>query len=409
MPLAREGAVSARPDPVALTGVGILTPLGDHLASVSEALLAGRAAIAAKSDSAPVAVARMTDFEAARYANVRGMRIYNRTTRLGICATRLALADAGLENSGFSSERLGVVMASTFGHLDTLIEYDRSLVMNGPSRTNPALMPLALPSAPGAVIALSFAAKACSITLGNGGASSLDALGLGARLVRAGRVGACVVVAAFGLFDELVLAAERAGQLARAEEFRVFDRQSRGTALGEAAVAVVLESTAQARERGAKPKALVSGQASTFHSGRDRLDDALARACTRALREAAVESKDVTLVGSGANGVPAVDDAEARALLATLGASAGHTAVTTVKAALGDTVDASGLLQAACLLPALRGEPAPAIAGFGEPSLPGLRYLAQPQTIEGGCALVTSTSQTGACSALVLERPADGS
>ncbi len=196
------------------------------------------------------------DFEATRYANVRGMRIYNRSTRLGICAARLALVDAGLENSGFPGEQLGVVMASTFGHFDTLIEYDRGLYTQGPTRTNPALMPLAIPSAPGAMIALSFGAKACSITLADGGAGALDALGLAARLTRAGRVGACIVVAALGLFDELVLSAARAGQLAPPEAFRVFDQRSGGTAFGEAGVAVIVETMEHARARGATPKGL---------------------------------------------------------------------------------------------------------------------------------------------------------
>ena len=311
--------MSAKPAAgVAVTGVGILTPLGDNLASVAKALAAGRSAVAAVATPVPFAGSRFADFDATRYANVRGMRIYNRTTRLGICATRLALADAGLIDTGFPPEQLGVVMASTFGHLDTLIEYDRSLVTNGPARTNPALMPLAIPSAPGAVIALSFGAKACSITLANGGASSLDALGLGARIVRDGRAAAVVVVAAFGLFDELVLSLARAGQLAPAGEFRIFDQRSQGTALGEAAVAFVLESPAQAAARGHKPGALVTGQASTFAVNPAGTDEALTRACQQALGQAAIEPAQLGLVSSGANGLPAGDAAEARALLALL-------------------------------------------------------------------------------------------
>jgi 3-oxoacyl-[acyl-carrier-protein] synthase II len=399
--------MSAKPAAgVAVTGVGILTPLGDNLASVAEALAAGRSAVAAVATPVPFAGSRFADFDATRYANVRGMRIYNRTTRLGICATRLALADAGLIDTGFPPEKLGVVMASTFGHMDTLIEYDRSLVTNGPARTNPALMPLAIPSAPGAVIALSFGAKACSITLANGGASSLDALGLGARIVRDGRAAAVVVVAALGLFDELVLSLARAGQLAPAGEFRIFDRGSQGTALGEAAVAFVLESQTQAAERGRKPGAFVTGQASTFAANPAGTDEALTRACQQALAQAAIEPAQLGLVSSGASGLPAGDAAEARALLALLGDAAAKPAVTAIKSALGDTVDASGLLAAASALATLAGSPAPPIAGLEAPSLPGLRYLTGPETVTQGHALLTATSRTGACSALVLSKDA---
>ena len=393
----------------AVTGVGILTPLGDNLALVAEALAAGRSAVAPLATPVPCAAARFADFDATRYANVRGMRIYNRTTRLGICATRLALADAGLIDAGLPPEQLGVVMAGSFGHLDTLIEYDRSLVTNGPSRTNPALMPLAIPSAPGAVIALSFSAKACSITLAEGGASSLDGLGLGARLVRDGRAAAVVVVAAFGLFDELVLSLSRQGQLAPADGFRIFDERSQGMALGEAAVAFVLESPAHATARGRQPLAFVAGQASTFAAGTDGMETSLARACRQALAQAATEPADLGLVASGANGLPSTDGAEARALLAVLGAAAQKPAITAVKSALGETIDASGLLAAACALATMGGSPAPPIAGLERPALPGLRYLTRPEPVGGGPALVTATSQTGACSALVLARNAHAS
>ena len=391
--------------PVAITGVGILTPLGDNLASVAQALAAGRSSLAPVDTPLAFASSRFVDFDATRYANVRGMRIYNRTTRLGICATRLALADAGLDGPALPPEQLGVVMASTYGHLDTLLEYDRSLVVNGPSRTNPALMPLAIPSAPGAVIALSFAAKACSITLADGGSSSLDALGWAARAVRAGRAQAIVVVGAASVFDELVLSLGRAGQLAPPGAHRVFDDAACGTALGEGAAALVLESAPHAAARHREPKAFVAGQASTFAAAPDQLEDALARAGRQALAEACLTAADLGLVASGASGVPSVDTAEARALLGLLGGD-GQARVTAVKSALGETIDASGLLAAAAALASLGGAPAGPILGLERPAVPGLRYLTRAEPIAASHALVTATSQTGACSALVLSKEA---
>jgi len=385
---------------VAATGVGLVTPLGDTVDSFMQALGAGRSSLAALAGPVPAAGSLLRDFDATRYANVRGMRIYNRATRLGICATRLALQDAGIEGNGFPGERLGVVMAGTFAHFDTLLEYDRSLVTQGPSRTNPALMPLAIPSAPGAMIALSFGAKACSITLADGGAGGLDAIGLASRLVRGGRVGACVVVSALAFFDELVLSAGRAGLLAAADELRVFDRRARGTAFGEGGVALVLEAADAARARGAKVKGLVLGQASAF--GGNELERGLARAASRALATADTDAAAIGLCSSGANGTKAVDAAEAGALLSVLGASAEQTPVTAIKAATGDALDASGLLQTAVAMAALAGHAAPPIVGLGEPAVPGLGYLTTPTPVRANRALVTATSLSGACSSLVV-------
>ena len=217
--------------PVAITGVGILTPLGDTAESFAQALSHGRRSVTDSEEQSGVGESRIVDFDASRHATIRGMRVYNRTTRLGICAVKLALTDASVQSDCISCADLGLVMASTYGHLDTLIEYDRSLVAVGPQQTNPVLMPLGIPSAPGAAIALSFGAKAFSMTIATGGASFTDALGLGARMLQTGRAKICIVVAASSLCQELSLSAQRAGMLTSAHNFRVFDRRHTGTIL----------------------------------------------------------------------------------------------------------------------------------------------------------------------------------
>lgn len=390
---------------IAITGLGILTPLGDAIGPLEEALHTGRVAVHAEADLDGAPAARIRDFEATRYANVRGLRLYNRPTRLGICASRLALAQAGLE-TGFPPEDLGVVVASTFAHLETLLEYDRSVVSAGIARTNPALMPLALPSAPGAAVALSFAAKAFSITLADGGTSGLDALGLGARLVAAGRARATIVVGMFSVVPELVLSAARAGLLAPADGFVVLDRARRGTAFGEAGVAFVLEPLAGARARGVDVLATISGQASAFAPAPAGLADALARACGHALASAGLRGGDVGLAVSGACGSVDGDRAEARGLIAALGASAEGTVVVAPAANLGDSVDAKGLVAAGVALAVMRTGVAPPIPRLADPEERGLRYLASPSPVDVRHALLTSTSLSGGTSAVVLSRPA---
>jgi 3-oxoacyl-(acyl-carrier-protein) synthase len=292
---------------IAITGAAVLSALGDSPDVVVSALREG-------------GVARNTiqDFDASRYASVRGMRMYNRTTRLAICATRLALTDAKIDRA----DDLGVLMASTYGHLDVLIEYDRNLVANGIARTNAAMMPLAIPSAPGAMVALAFGAKAFSMTLSNGDTSSLDALGLGARWISERRARAAVVVAAFSPSDGL----------------------GADGGLGEAAVAFVLERADDAADR--RPRGYVRGYGAAF--SHEDPDSAVERACAGALRAANVSAE--------ATGAP----------------------VPSVKAALGDTFDASGALQTLVALGSLR---------------------------DRNCALVASCRRDGGASAIVV---ADG-
>jgi 3-oxoacyl-[acyl-carrier-protein] synthase II len=107
-------------------------------------------------------------------------------------------------------------------------------------------------------------------------------------------------------------------------------------------------------------------------------------------------------VSAGANGSVEGDRAEAQALLDVLGEAAARTPLIAVKASLGETIDAAGLLQAAVALSAMSSGRAPPIARLEEPEVPGLRYATRPLDVAAGHALVTATSQTGACSALVL-------
>jgi len=388
---------------VAVTGMGLITPLGDSAVALAEALAQGRSSIVDLPEPSPASASRLVDFEATRYANIRGMRVYNRASRLGICATQLAITDAGL--GSIPGEDLGLVFACRYAHLDTLIEYDRNLVTLGPSRTNPALMPLAIASAPGAVTALSFGLKAFSITLSNGDVGGLDALGLCMHLLEQGRARAAVVVSASSLCTEIVLSAVRAGLLAEAKNVRVFDRGSRGAAVGEAAVALVLEPVDHARQRGAQAKVILRGHASRFAPRQDLVSAALARAARRALDVARSTPTDLALVSSAGSGVPDTDRAEALALIDVLGEE--KTPVIAVKAALGEAGECSGLLQMVAAITSLTAGTAWPIPGLSDPAVPGLSYVTRTTPLRGKHALVTATARTGSCSALVLSSPND--
>jgi 3-oxoacyl-(acyl-carrier-protein) synthase len=210
-----------------------------------------------------------------------------------------------------------------------------------------------------------------------------------------------VVVSAASPCKELVLSAARAGVFARDGAVRVFDREARGTAWGEAAAAVVLERPEDARGRGAPVKMWLRAQASTFAARPGGSAEALTRAAGAALRAAGVAPASVTLASSGADATPEADGAEAHALVAVLGSDA-PAAVMAVKAGLGDCLDTSGLLQVLLAAEALRSGHAPAVAGLVTPQVSGLRYAGQDTAVRPGSALATATSATGSCSALVL-------
>lgn len=296
-------------DRIVVTGAGVITPLGDTPAALSLALAAGKSALAPSAEGLPVAT--IEGFDHAKYAQVRNMRMYNRATQLGICAAKLALADAKAEGV-IAPEDLGLLMASTWGHMDVLLEYDRSLVTVGMQRTNGALMPLAIPSAPGAMAALAFTAKAFSMTLSDGATSSLDAIGLGAQWLKDGRAKACVVASTVSLSPEMVTAAARSGATPHG--------------LGQAAVALVLERESDAVARGAKVTGAVLGYGAAFATDSSDAPEALGRAVQGALAAADTERNALEAVDAGKS----------------------------LRASLGQTLDASGALEVLATLASLR-------------------------------------------------------
>ncbi|HTP28965.1 MAG TPA: beta-ketoacyl synthase N-terminal-like domain-containing protein [Anaeromyxobacteraceae bacterium] len=387
--------------PIAITGMGVVTPLGDSLDAFAASLRTRRTVVPHADGDARQG--RIVDFEATRYIKARGLRLFNRPTQLAICAAKLALADAGCEKE-ITGEQLGVVVASTYAHLETLFEYDRSLVVNGPAGTNPALVPVSIPSAPGAAAALCFGAKALAVTLSDGGASSLEAIGLAARLLSARRARACIVASAFTPFEEFLLSASRAGLIAPAGAFCVFDRARCGTTFGEAAAALILERAEDAIARGARLRAMLAGQSSAFAVERPQLARALRQASERALALAGIAPGELALVSSAADGSPSGDRSEAEALVAILGEA--PVPIMAIKGNLGDSPDCAGFLQTIAATMALGDGLAIPIARLRDPEVGGLRYAIDELPLRGHHALVTSKSSSGACSALVVSGPA---
>ena len=388
---------------IVLTGMAALTPLGDTIAAVTEALRSGRDAIRPSAEVSDVGESRIDDFEPTRYANVRGMRVYPRTTQLAICAAQRALDDAGLLPGQIEPEHLGVIMAATHTHLDTLLAYDEGLMTVGVQRTNPTLMPLGLPSAPCSAVALSLGAKALSMTINDGGAAALAAIARAAELIAADRARVCIVVAAASPCRELMASAKAAKLTASSEDFRTLDEHSCGFVFGEAAAAIVLESAEHARARGAQARAFVTSHASAFAAEGSDVARALEHAIAAALREGGVDAEQLALVSSSANGSPDSDAAEASAVLAALGRSAARRPLLAIKANFGETFDVAGLLQTIAGVEALRSKIAPVIARLRHPKPPGLLCLTECGPVNGSHALMTALSFGGSCSALVLE------
>ncbi|HXU46244.1 MAG TPA: beta-ketoacyl synthase N-terminal-like domain-containing protein [Thermoanaerobaculia bacterium] len=417
---------------VAVTGVGLISPLGDRLADFHEAAVAGRSGLK------PIELfetaglpcrhgGEVRPFEPERYLGERNLRPLDRTSRLLTSAAARALEDAGWSAEARAGHEIGLVVGTTYCSLHTIAEFDRRALKLGPNYASPFDFANNVINAAAGQTAIWHGLLGVNTTLGGGEVAGLQALAYAADLIR---TGAADVVLAGGVEElclESALAYARAGRLcggADGERPVPFDRRRNGFAPAEGAGLLVLEAEGVAASRGARILARIAGYGSAFGAGADRggssLAAALDRAVEAALADAGAEASDLLFVATGASGSPALDASEAEGLARALASSAGsngpHGAkgpvalpVTAIKSLLGEALGASGAFQAASAIASLGDGRLAGIAGLLETDegfpLAGASAAARAIARRpGGLALATGLSADGMASAVVLAR-----
>jgi 3-oxoacyl-[acyl-carrier-protein] synthase II len=430
------GAGSFEQRRVVVTGIGLISPLGDRLETLFAALCEGTSALGPVEDfdtaSLPFHQAgAVRDFDAATYLGNGNLRPLDRNGRLATAATQVALADAGWLDLESRPQEIGLVLGTLFGSVHTISEFDRRGLTAGPMYVKPLDFANSVINAAAGQTAIWHHLPGVNSTIAGGPTAGLQALAYAADLIRGGR--AEVVVA--GGSDELCFESYfgycRAGLVCgsssngadsdggtdiRPAHPRPFDRRRNGFAPAEAAAFLVLEEESAARRRGARILARLRGHASAFDvslgADADTASGALARATRLALEQAGCGSDDIAAVSASAHGGRSHDRAEAEALAAVFGDGAAQLPVTAIKSMLGEPMGAGGALQAAVLAAALAAGRLPGTAGYEErdEALPTLGISAETRELpaRGGLGLATAVGMSGQCAALVLETPGEG-
>ncbi|MFF7981355.1 beta-ketoacyl-[acyl-carrier-protein] synthase family protein [Streptomyces sp. NPDC007901] len=373
MQLAKTGA-AGRCVPVAVTGLGLVTPAGIGRGAAWEGLCAGDSTAAADPglDGLPVAFScRVPDLDAAALLGRRLSRRLDRFTVFALLAAREAVAAAGLAPDGWDGARIGVVMGVGTGSMQGWQpEFDR-LANGTPERVSPLALPRSVPNMAAAEIALDLGATGPNMVVSTACASGTSAIGLGRDWLLAGR---CDLVLAGGsesarlpmtaaCFAQLRALSRRSGAPHSAS--RPFDRDRDGFVLGEGAGVLVLERVADARARGARPEAYLAGFGASCdahhvtapHPG----GDGAARALRAALADAGLAPGDVDHVNAHGTSTPQGDAAEHNALHQVF---ARVPPVTAVKGAIGHAIGGAGAIEAACTVLSLRHQLVPPTANL---------------------------------------------
>jgi 3-oxoacyl-[acyl-carrier-protein] synthase II len=363
---------------VVVTGLGTTSPVGGDVASTWEALVAGKSGVrhitADWAQELPVQIAASAAVEPTDVLERVKARRLDRSAQFAMVAAMEAWADSGLDQGGVDQERLGVAMASGIGGVTTLLAQYDALLEKGPRRVSPLAVPMLMPNAPAANIALYVGAKAgvntpvSACASGNEGvALATDQIRLGrADVVLAGGTEAAIHPLPIAAFANMMALSKTASGEAGGDPTAVsrpWDVARDGFVLGEGAGVLVLEELEHAKARGARIYAEVLGAGITSDAHDIAQPDPEgrggSRAILRALEDGGISPADIAHVNAHATSTPQGDIAEGLMLHATLGKYADEVVVTSTKSMTGHLLGGAGALESIATVLAIKNRLSP--------------------------------------------------
>ena len=345
---------------VVVTGLGVISPLGNDVDTFWRRLVAGESGVAEitrfdTSDQKVHIAGEVKDFDPEQYIEKRNVRRLDLFSRYAVAAAKMAAADADFDPRT-EEERVGAVIGSGVGGLQTLQSEVEKLIEKGPDRVNPLLVPMMIPNMGAAHVSLELGTKGPLSATCTACAAGSDAIAYAARLIRHGDAevmfagGSEAPISPVGVGG---FAAARALSLRNddpAGASRPFDSSRDGFVIGEGAGCLVLESLEHAQARGAHIYAELAGagmSSDAFHMTLpDETGHSQARAMVMAIEEAGMKPGDVDYINAHGTATGAGDVAETKAIKDAFGAHAAELAVSSNKSMIGHCLGASGAIEA---------------------------------------------------------------
>ncbi|MDR3316927.1 MAG: beta-ketoacyl-ACP synthase II [Puniceicoccales bacterium] len=349
---------------VVVTGLGAITPLGLTFDKSWEALLAGvcgiRRVTKVREELFPCKVAgEVIDFDAAAYLGAKEIRRNDSFTHFAVAAAKMALEDAQLDIGRCNPYRIGVIIGSGIGGLQTIETQARILFTEGPRRSSPFMIPALIADIAGGVTAIEVGAKGPNFAAVSACCTGTHSIGEAYHFLRLGKADAMLAGGAEGgvnVFSFSGFCAMKAmgtafnGEPARAS--RPFDARRDGFIMGEGAGVLVLETMEHALARGATIYCELAGYSANcdaYHITAPKLEgENLATAIGQALAEAGLAKESVDYINAHGTSTPYNDLCETNAYKLFFGEEgAKKLTISSTKGATGHMLGAAGGFESA--------------------------------------------------------------
>ena len=368
---------------VVVTGLGMVSPLGNSVAESWAGALAGRSGIGpiTRFDTTgfPVTFAGgLRDFDASRYMPAREARRMDLFMQYGVAAGVQAIADGGLEINDRNRARIGLVFGAGIGGLTTIEgNYDRYLETRTPRKISPFYIPASIINMISGHLSIMYGITGPNLALVTACTTSTHSIGIGMRTIQygdadimiAGGAEMAQTPTAVGGFCQARAVSTRNDDPGRAS--RPWDRDRDGFVMGDGAGAVVLEEYEHARARSATIYAELTGfgmSGDAHHITAPPADGAGAsHSMVNAMRDARIDAGEVQYVNAHATSTLLGDVAETVAIKAAFGQHAGRLAISSTKSMTGHLLGAAGVVEAIFSILAIRDQVAPPTINLDHP------------------------------------------
>ena len=352
----------ATPRRVVVTGMGMLTALGNDVASTWDGMVAGRSGIAGIASFDPSRLqariaGEVKDFDASGVLDKKEMRRTDRYIQFGLVAARQAMDQAGLpaRMEGREAERTGVIMGTGLGGVGTLVEGISINATRGPDRISPFLIPMGIPNVGAGQVAISFGMTGPNFTTVSACATGGHAIGEAWETIRRGDAETMIAGGSeAGVYEPLVGGFDSMRALSRRNDdpegaSRPFDQGRDGFVPGEGCGVIILEELEHAQRRGVPVLAEIIGYGATADASHITLPApggiGAVGAARRALAKAGLEPSDIAHVNAHATSTPEGDKSELQAIRTIFGDHADDVSITANKSMIGHTLGAAGAIE----------------------------------------------------------------
>jgi 3-oxoacyl-[acyl-carrier-protein] synthase II len=407
---------------VVITGLGIVSPVGNDVATAWASILAGRSGIGpvTRFDAASFPThfgGEIRQLDLAPYMSTKDARRMDAFMQYGVVAGMQAMRDSGLAVTESNADRIGILMGSGMGGLESIEEtYDKYLETHSPKKVSPFFIPASIINLVSGHLSIAFGITGPNLAVATACTTSTHALGLAMRLIQYGDADAVLAggsematcVTGMSGFAQAKALSQRNDDPQAAS--RPWDKDRDGFVMGDGAGAMMLEEYESAKTRGAKIYAEVVGfgmSGDAFHvTAPPENGDGARRAMVRALEDARLNPEQVQYVNAHATSTEIGDRAETTAIRRAFGAAADKLAVSSTKSMTGHLLGAAGAVEAIFSVLALRDQVAPPTINLHTPGegcdLDYIPNTARPMPIE--YALSNSFGFGGTNGSLIFRR-----